>query len=78
MVIELKKGRGSDKVVGQILKYMGRVDENLCEEGQRVKGIIICKEQDSKLSYALKMTTNIAVKYYRVDFQLSDGYPIPS
>jgi len=78
MVIELKKGRGSDKVVGQILKYMGWVAENLCDEGQSVKGIIICKEQDSKLSYALKMTPNIAVKYYRVNFQLSDEYPMRS
>ncbi|MBM2803994.1 MAG: uncharacterized protein HW419_1887 [Deltaproteobacteria bacterium] len=78
VVIELKKGRESDKVVGQVLRYMGWIAENLCEEGQSVKGIIICREQDSRLSYALKMTTNIAVKYYRVNFQLLDEYPIRS
>ena len=75
VVIELKKGRESDKVVGQTLRYMGWVNENLCRSGQSVKGIIICKDSDSKLSYALKMTNNIIVKYYRIDFKLSD---IPS
>jgi len=72
VVIELKKGRESDKVVGQILRYMGWVAENLCQQGQTVKGMIICKEPDPRLSYALKMTSNIIVKYYQIDFKLSD------
>lgn len=72
VVIELKKGRESDKVIGQILRYMGWVSENLCSDGQGVKGIIICKDSNSRLSYALKMVSNITVKYYSVDFKLSD------
>lgn len=76
VIVELKKGRESDKVVGQVLRYMGWVAENLCEKGQSVKGIIICKDKDPRLSYALKMTTNVVVKFYRVDFKLSDGNPI--
>lgn len=72
VVIELKKGRESDKVVGQILRYMGWVSENLCKNGQSVKGLIICREADVRLSYALKTINNITVKYYRVDFRLSD------
>jgi len=72
VVIELKKGRESDKVIGQTLRYMGWVSENLCHSGQAVKGIIICKDSDSRLSYALRMVSNITVKYYRIDFKLSD------
>ena len=72
VVIELKKGRGSDKVVGQILRYMGWVGEHLCDKGQLVKGMIICRDQDVKLTYALKPVSDISVKYYRVDFSLSD------
>lgn len=53
-VIELKKGRESDKVVGQTLRYMGWVQENLCKDGEMVKGLIICKDIDSKMAYALK------------------------
>ncbi|MCK6630331.1 MAG: PDDEXK nuclease domain-containing protein [Anaerolineae bacterium] len=73
VIIELKKGRESDRVIGQILRYMGWVSENLCKNGQTVKGIIICRDADVRLSYALKpVSNNITVKYYRVDFKLSD------
>jgi restriction system protein len=72
VVMELKKGRPSDQVVGQILRYMGWVKQNLCTSGQAVKGLIICHEPDPKLSYALEMTTNIAVRYYSVTFKLRD------
>lgn len=71
VVIELKKGRSSDHVIGQILRYMGWVKQNLCVSGQTVKGLIICSESDPKLSYALEMTSNIDVRYYSVYFKLS-------
>jgi hypothetical protein len=73
LVIELKKGRESDKVVGQILRYMGWVRDNLCREGEDVKGLIICKDVDERLTYALGMVQDIVqVKRYSINFQLSD------
>ena len=72
VVIELKKGRGADKIVGQVLSYMGWVEEKLCGGGQKVRGLIICKEPDSRLSSALKMAKNVSVKYYRINFKLED------
>ena len=41
LVIELKKGRASDSVVGQIQRYMGYVKDELAEKNQPVKGVII-------------------------------------
>ncbi len=73
VVVELKKGRSSDQVVGQILRYMGWVKKNLCLNGQAVKGLIICRDPDSKLSYALEMTTSIDVRYYNVSFELREA-----
>jgi restriction system protein len=73
VVIELKKGRPSDRVVGQILRYMGWVKRNLCSDGQMVKGLIICREHDPKLTYALEMTNNIDVRYYNVSFKLREN-----
>jgi len=73
VVIELKKGRPSDQVVGQILRYMGWVKKNLCKDGQTVKGLVICRDPDSKLSFALEMTNNIDVRYYSVSFKLSEA-----
>ncbi len=73
VVIELKKGRPSDQVVGQVLRYMGWVKKNLCGNGQAVKGLVICRDPDPKLSYALEMTNNIDVKYYSVSFKLREA-----
>jgi restriction system protein len=72
VVIELKKGRPSDQVVGQILRYMGWVKSNLCKDGQLVKGLVICRDRDPKLIYALQMTQNIDVRYYDVSFKLRE------
>jgi restriction system protein len=51
VIIELKKGRPSDQVVGQVLRYMGWVKKNLCSDGQALKGLVICRDPDPKLSY---------------------------
>jgi len=53
VVVELKKGKGSYDVVGQIQKYMAWVSENLAEDKQ-VRGIIVVKEYDKELEYAVK------------------------
>ncbi len=73
VVIELKKGRPSDQVVGQILRYMGWVKKNLCSDGQAVKCLVICRDPDPKLSYALAMTNNVDVRYYSISFMLKDA-----
>lgn len=72
VVIELKKGRSSDQVVGQVLRYMGWVKENLRSDNKGVKGLIICRDPDPKLSYALSMVNDVDVKYYSVSFALRD------
>jgi len=70
VVIELKKGRVSDVVVGQIQRYMGFVNAELAEENQSVKGIIIGLEDDIKLKRALSVTKNIEFYKYKVGFKL--------
>jgi hypothetical protein len=51
---------------------MGWVKKNLCTQDQLVKGLVICRDRDLKLSYALEMTDNIDVRYYSVAFKLRD------
>lgn len=70
LIVELKRGRASDNVVGQIQRYMGYVKHELCEEGQKVKGIIIALEDDLKLRRALSVTDNIEFYRYQVSFKL--------
>ena len=70
VVIELKKGRKSDEVVGQTLRYLGWVDKNL---DAKARGIIIVNEPDGRLEYALRPLKNLVeLKYYRVNFEIDD------
>lgn len=75
LVVELKKGRSSDVVVGQILRYIGYVREVLAAPGQNVKGIIIGLEDDAKLRWALSATHDIDFYRYVIDFRLEKGKP---
>ena len=73
LVIELKRGRASDVVLGQIQRYMGYVQEEICEPYQTVRGLIIGLESDEKLTYALKVCTGIEFYRYQIDFKLIKG-----
>jgi len=70
LVIELKRGRSSDVVVGQILRYMGYISEQLAEPNQTVRGIIVALEDDTKLRYALKMVLSVSFYRYQIAFSL--------
>lgn len=70
LVVELKKGRASDVVVGQTLRYMGYVQEELAESGQTVRGTIIALEDDPKIRRALAMTPSIDFYRYQISFKL--------
>ncbi len=66
----MKKGRASDLVIGQIQRYMGFVKEELAEENQKVKGIIIALEPDLRIKRALTVISNIDLYIYKVNFSL--------
>jgi restriction system protein len=70
LVVELKKGRASDVVVGQVLRYMGYVQEELAENSQAVRGAIIASEDDLRIRRALTMTPNISFFQYQISFKL--------
>lgn len=73
LVVELKKGRASDAVVGQVQRYMGYVMDELAEDNQSVRGCIIALEDDLRLRRALRATTNIEFYRYEVSFKLLKG-----
>ena len=73
LVIELKKGRATDVVVGQIQRYMGFVKERLAKPNQEVRGIIIALDDDIRLRRALSVAEGIDFYRYKVSFQLLPG-----
>jgi restriction system protein len=70
LVVELKRGRASDVVVGQILRYMGYVKEQIAEPNQTVEGVIIALDDDKKLRWALLAVPSISFYRYQVSFKL--------
>jgi hypothetical protein len=69
VVIETKKGRSSDAVVGQISRYMGWVIQN---RGGPVRGVIVVANPDDRLLLAIAPHSNLSIKYYRKYYKLSD------
>jgi restriction system protein len=70
LVVELKRGRASDTVVGQIQRYMGFVLQDLAEAHQSVKGMIIALNDDVRIRRALAVAPNISFFRYEVSFRL--------
>ena len=70
LVVELKKGRASDAVMGQVQRYMGYVLEELAEQNQTVKGVIIALDDDIRIRRALAVVNNIEFYRYQVSFKL--------
>lgn len=70
LVVELKRGRASDSVVGQLLRYMGDVKEAIAEKSQLVKGVIIALEDDIRIRRAIAVTNNVEFYRYQVSFKL--------
>ena len=73
LVVELKRGKASDVVVGQVLRYMGFVKEDLAESHQAVRGAIIALEDDLRIRRALAVTPNIQFFRYQISFKLLKG-----
>jgi restriction system protein len=73
VIIELKKGRKNDEVVGQVLRYTGWVRRNLAKANEKVRGIIIVREKDKRLEYALQeVGDKVSIKIYSISFRLKD------
>jgi restriction system protein len=73
LIIELKRGRVSDVVVGQVLRYMGYVREQIAEPNQTVEGVIIGLEDDQKLKWAISSVPSISFYRYKIDFRLEQS-----
>ncbi len=73
LVVELKRGRASDVVVGQILRYMGFVKDQIAEPGQQVEGVIIALTDDRKLRWAISAVPSISFYRYEISFKLVKG-----
>lgn len=70
VVIELKVSRGHERVVGQLLRYMGWIKKNLAD-GRKVRGIIVAREVSEDLRLATSEIPNVTLVEYRLSFSLA-------
>ena len=73
LVVELKRGRATDVVVGQVLRYMGFIKEQVAEADQTVEGAIIALDDDQKMRWALLSVPSISFYRYQISFKLVKG-----
>jgi len=67
VVIELKKGKASDKVMGQLHRYIGYIEEEK-SKGKYVRGTIVSQGIDNKLKYAFKASKNPHLQLFKLQF----------
>lgn len=68
VVIELKLSQGRNKVLGQLLYYMGWVDANLSSVPCR--GIVIASEISKELSTAVSRAPGVSLCRYKMSFSV--------
>jgi endonuclease len=76
VVIELTVSRGYDRVVGQLLRYMGWIENNLAEPAQRVRGIIVANEISEDLRLACFRLQDVELFEYEMAVTLRKLDPI--
>ena len=69
VVIELKAGTAGMDSIGQILSYMGSIEN---PEGKHVRGILVAYDFDRRLEMAAKAASNVSLKAYSVQFTFQD------
>jgi RecB family endonuclease NucS len=70
-VIELKLGRGLDRALGQLTRYMGWVKANLAAT-REVAGVVVARSIDYRLRLATSVIPGVALLEYEVNFRVRE------
>jgi hypothetical protein len=70
VVIELKVSRGYDRVVGQLLRYMGWLERNHAEPTQKVRGVVVAREITEDLKLACSRVDGVSLYEYVLSVDL--------
>lgn len=70
VVIELKVSRGYDRVVGQLLRYIGWIRQNHADSNQLVRGVIVAREISDDLLLACATVDNVELYEYQLSVSL--------
>lgn len=71
VIVELKVSKGYDRVVGQLLRYMGWIEAHHAEAGQRVRGVIVAKDITEDLKLACARIPDVRLFEYALSVTLT-------
>ena len=74
VVIELKVSRGHDKAIGQLLRYMGWIKENM-DSRLPVRGIIVASEITEDIRLAASLIPSVRLYQYQLSFSVKPVGP---
>jgi hypothetical protein len=69
VVVELKAGKADSRAIGQILGYMGDLNEE--EGGKPVRGILVAHDFDRRARAAARVVPALTLKQYSIEFQFT-------
>jgi hypothetical protein len=67
IVVELKAGKADSRSIGQILGYMGDLQEE--ESGKKVRGILVAHDFDKRVKAAARVVPTLTLKKYSIEFK---------
>ncbi|MEQ1558503.1 MAG: endonuclease NucS domain-containing protein [Methyloglobulus sp.] len=70
VVVELKAGKADSRAIGQILGYMGDLQEE--ENEKKVRGILVAHEFDKRAKAAARVVPTLTLKKYSIEFKFMD------
>ncbi|MBN8884456.1 MAG: DUF91 domain-containing protein [Rudaea sp.] len=76
VVLELKVSRGYDRVVGQLLRYMNWLRLNVAAQGQRVRGMIVCRTMSEDLRLACASIGDVELFEYSLSVTVKKVPPL--
>jgi endonuclease len=76
VVLELKVSKGYDRVVGQLLRYVNWVRKELADPGQKVRGMILCRNMTEDLRLACAGVPNIELFEYQLSVTVKQVAPL--
>src|SRR5690606_30952197 len=68
VVVELKAGKADSRAIGQILGYMGDLQE---EEDKPVRGILVAHGFDRRAKAAARVVPALTLKRYSIEFKFT-------
>jgi endonuclease len=71
VVLELKVSRAYDRVIGQLLRYVNWIRQNVANPGQKVRGMIVCRAISDDLRLACASIPDVELLEYQLSVSVS-------